>query len=89
VEREVILKIKKLREGQNIAIYPFSRDFGDPFTAVGYPCPGQCPDLPMELKEPFTAVFLSYSGSVLMIRTINGQCLLIEAEFIKDVETIY
>ena len=86
MEKEVILKIKKLREGQNIAIYPFSRDFGDPFTAVGYPCPGQGPDLPMELKEPFTAVFLSYSGSVLMIRTINGQCLLIEAEFIKDVE---
>jgi hypothetical protein len=89
VEREVILKIKKLREGQNIAIYPFSRDFGDPFTAVGYPCPGQGPDLPMELREPFKAVFLSYSGTVLMLRTDNCQCLLIEAEFIRDVETIY
>ena len=89
MEREVVLKIKKLREGQNIAIYPFSRDFGDPFTAVGYPCPGQGPDLPIELKEPFKAVFLSYSGTVIMIRTNDGKCLLIEAEFIKDVETIY
>ena len=89
MEREVVLKIEKLREGQNIAIYPFSRDFGDPFTAAGYPCPGQGPDLPMELREPFKAVFLSYSGTVLMLRTDNCQCLLIEAEFIRDVETIY
>ncbi len=89
MEREVVLKIKKLREGQNIAIYPFSRDFGDPFTAVGYPCPGKGPDLPMELRVPFKAVFLSYSGTVIMIRTNDGKCLLIEAEFIKDVETIY
>ncbi len=86
MEKEVILKIKKLREGQNLAIYPFSRDFGDPFTAIGLPCPGHGPDIPLELKEPFKAIFLSYSGTVLMIRTINGQCLLIEAEFIKDVE---
>ncbi len=89
MEREVILKIKKLREGQNIAIYPFSRDFGDPFTAVGYPCPGQGPDLPVELKEPFKAAFLSYSGTVLMIRTDGGQCLLIEVEFIRDIEAIH
>ena len=70
MEWEVILKIKKLREGQNIATYPFSRDFGDP-------CPCQGPDLPMELREPFKAVFLSYSGTVLMIRTDDCQCLLI------------
>ena len=89
MEREVILKIMKLREGQNIAIYPFSRDFGDPFTAVGYPCPGQGPDLPMELRGPFKAVFLSNSGTVLMIRTDGGQCLLIEAEFIRDIEAIH
>ena len=89
MEREVILKIKKLREGQNIAIYPFSRDFGDPFTAVGYPCPGQGPDLPVELKEPFKAAFLSYSGTVLMIRTDGGQCLLIEVEFMRDIEAIH
>ena len=88
-ESEVVLKIKKLREGQNIAIYPYIRDFGDPFTAVGYSCPGKGPDLPVELKEPFNAVFLSYSGTVLMIRTNGGKCLLIEAEFIRDVETIY
>ena len=86
MEREVILKIKKLREGQNIAIYPFSRDFGDPFTAVGYPSPGQDPDLPMELKEPFKAVFLSYSGTVLMVKTRDHPCLLIDFEFIRDIE---
>jgi hypothetical protein len=89
VEREVILKIMKLREGQNIAIYPFSRDFGDLFTAVGYPCPGKGPNLPVELKESFNAVFLSYSGTVLMIRTDDGKCLLIEAEFIRDIEAIH
>ena len=89
MEGEVILKIERLREGQNIAIYPFSRDFGDPFTAVGYPCPGQGPDLPVELKEPFKAAFLSYSGTVLMIRTDGGQCLLIEVEFIRDIEAIH
>ena len=89
MEREVILKIKKLREGQNIAIYPFSRDFGDPFTAIGLPCPGHGPDIPLELKEPFKAIFLSYSGTVLMIRTAKDQCLLIDAEFMRDVERVY
>ncbi len=89
MEREVVLKIKKLTEGQNIAIYPFSRDFGDPFTAVGYPCPGQGPDLPTELKEPFKAIFLSYSGTVLMVKTRDHPCLLIDFEFIRDVEAIH
>ena len=86
MEKEVILKIKKLREGQNLAIYPFSRDFGDPFTAAGYPCPGQGPDLPMELKEPFKAIFLSYSGTIVMVKTRVHLCLLIDFEFIRDIE---
>ena len=89
MEREVILKIEKLREGQNIAIYPFSRDFGAPFTTIGLPCPGHGPDIPLELKEPFKAIFLFYSGTVLMIRTDDGKCLLIEAEFIRDIEAIH
>jgi hypothetical protein len=50
VEREVVLRITKPREGQNIAVYPFSMDFGDPFTAIGFHCPGYGPDLPMELR---------------------------------------
>ncbi|MCL4314996.1 MAG: hypothetical protein M1454_04655 [Candidatus Thermoplasmatota archaeon] len=45
--REVILKIKKLREGQKIAIYPFSIGFGYPFTALGLPCHRHDPDIPL------------------------------------------
>ena len=86
VEREVILKIKKLREGQNIAIYPFSRDFGDSFTAIGLPCPGHGLDIPLELKEPFKAIFLSYSGTVVMVRNRDHPCLLIDFEFIREIE---
>lgn len=48
----VAMKIIKLREAQNIAIYTFSMDFGNPLIAVGYSCPGQDPDLPLELREP-------------------------------------
>ena len=88
VEREVVLRITKPREGQNIAVYPFSMDFGDPFTAIGFPCPGHGPDLPLELREPFKAIFLSYSGTVLMVRTRDHPCLLIDFEFIREVEVI-
>ena len=88
MEREVILKIEKLREGQNIAIYPFSRDFGDPFTAIGLPCPVHGPDIPPELKGPFKAIFLSYSGTVVMVNTMNHPCLLIDFEFIRGIEIL-
>ena len=86
MEREVVLKIKKLTEGQNLAIYLFSRDFWDPFTAIGLPCPGHGPDIPPELREPFKAIFLSYSGTVVMVKTRDHPCLLIEIEFIRDIE---
>ena len=86
MEREVVLKIEKLREGQNIAIYPFSRDFGDPFTAIGLPCPGHGPDIPLGLKEPFKVIFLSYSGTIVMVKTRDHLCLLIDFEFIRDIE---
>ena len=88
MEREVVLRIRKLREGQNIAVYPFSMDFGDPFTAIGFHCPGHGPDLPLELREPFKAIFLSYSGTVLMVRTMDHPCLLIDFEFIREFEVI-
>lgn len=88
MEKEVVLRITKLREGQNIAVYPFSMDFGDPITAIGFPCPGHGPDLPLELKEPFKAIFLSYSGTVLMVRTSDHSCLLIDFELIRKVEVI-
>ena len=86
MEREVILKIERLREGQGIAIYPFSWDFGDPFTAVGLPCPRHGSDIPLELKEPFKAIFLSYSGTVVIVKTRDHLCLLIDFEFIRDIE---
>ena len=89
MEREVVLKIKKLTEGQNLAIYLFSRDFWDPFTAIGLPCPGHGPDIPPELREPFKAIFLSYSGTVVMVKTRDHLCLLIDFEFIRDVEPVY
>ena len=88
MEREVVLRTKKLREGQNIAIYQFSRDFGDPFTAIGLPCLRHDPDIPLELKEPFKTIFLSYSGSGVMVRTKDHLRFLIDSEFIRDVESI-
>ena len=86
MERDVILKIERLREGQSIAIYPFSWEFGNPFTAVNLPCPGHGPDIPLGLKEPFKAIFLSYSGTVIMVRNRDHPCLLIDFEFIRDIE---
>ena len=88
VERSAITNIKRLREGQNIAIYPFSMDFGDSFNAIGFPCPGRGPDLPIELRDPFQAKFLSYSGTVLMVSTEKYPCLLIDFDFIREVEPV-
>ncbi len=88
MEREVVLKIKKLREGQEIAIYPYSMDYGDPMNAIALPCPGIVPDLPMELRDPFKATFLSYSGNVLMVRTKEHACILIDLIFIRDIDAI-
>ena len=89
MEWEVVLKIEKLGKGQNIAIYPFSRDFWGPFTTIGFHCPGGYgADILPELREHFKAIFLAYSGTGVMVRTMNHQFLLIDFEFIRNIEVM-
>jgi hypothetical protein len=86
VDKPAIAYIKKLREGQTITVYPCSVDFGNSFNASGFPCPGSGSDQPIEFREPFKAQFLSYSGTVIMVRTRRYPCLLIDFDFIREVE---
>ncbi|MEM0135077.1 MAG: hypothetical protein QXU18_07625, partial [Thermoplasmatales archaeon] len=65
-----------------------SMDYGDPISAIALPCPGIVPDPPVELREPFRATFLSCSGTLLMVRTREYPCLLIDLVFIMDVEPL-
>jgi hypothetical protein len=78
--------IKQLREGQSITVYPYAADYGNSFHALGFPCPGSGSDQPLEFTEPFTAQFLSYSGTVIMVRTREYPCLLMDFNSISEVE---
>jgi hypothetical protein len=86
VDKPAIAYIKQLREGQANKVYPYSMDFGNSFNAIRFPCPGRGSDPPIEFREPFKAQFLSYSGTVIKVRTRKYQCLLMDFDFIREVK---
>lgn len=88
VEWDVADKILALKENQEVLILPFSTKSGDPFNAVGFPCPGLGKDLPVELKKPFKAIFHSSAGNVMMISSKEFGCILIEFRFVRDVKAL-
>ena len=89
MEREVLVKIRKLRKGYPIAVFPFSRKYGDPFTAVVFPCPGSGPDLPVEIEDPFKAEFIGFEDSIITVFSREYGCLVIDVAFVRDVEIMF
>ena len=88
MEREVVMKIRKLSRGDLIAVFPFSRKYGDLFTAVAFPCPGTGPDLPIEIEDPLKAEFIKYEDSVMVLSSPEFRCLVIDIAFVRDIEAV-
>jgi len=82
------MKIRKLSKGDLIAVFPFSRKYGDLFTTVAFPCPGTGPDLPLEIEDPFKAEFISCEDSVMVLSSPEYRCLVIDVAFIRDIEAV-
>ena len=83
------LKVRKLRKGDPIAVFPFSRKYGDPFTAVVFPCPGSGPDLPVEIEDPFRAEFIGFEDSIITVVSDQYGCLVIDVAFVRDIEIMF
>lgn len=89
MEREVVMKIRRLKKGDSIAIFPFSRKYGDFFNAVAFPCPGSGPDLPIQIEEPFKAEFISYDDSIIKVFSEKYYCLVMDISFIRDIDLVF
>ncbi len=68
MEKQIVLKARKLAKGDRIAIYPMSLEFGDLFTTYAEKCYVHDSE-PIELSQPFKAIFEDFDGTFLYIRT--------------------
>ena len=89
MEREVMMKVRKLRKGDPIAVFPFSRNCGDTFTAEVFPRPGSVPYFPVEIEEPFKAEFIGFEDSIITVVSNQYGCLVIDVAFVRDIEIMF
>ena len=88
---EVERRVRGLKKGEKIAIYPLSTRYSDPITAYARKCSPQFggggeTDYPMiEMPEPFQAYFEDYDGTEITFRTDNEWCLKMSVADLKDV----
>ena len=84
MEKEIVLRVRKIPKGAKIAVYPMSSSYGDIFTAYAVSCFG-VDAMPIELSEPFQGVLEDFDGYYLYVRTDKYYCLKIDINELKNV----
>lgn len=88
MEHGVEEKLKSLKKGDKLTILPFTRNDGDFYNSVAFPCPGIAPEIPIELKEPVQAIFHGFYEDMISVSTDWIECLILDIRFIKDITVI-
>ena len=84
MEKEIVLRVRKLPKGAKIAVYPMSTAYGDIFTAYATLCYGT-EGMPIELSEPFRGVLEDFDGTYVYMRTDKYYCLKVDINELKNV----
>ncbi len=83
MESSVVLKARRLRSGQGIAIFPFNQTYGDLRGSYAENCSQEAM---VELTEPFQAKFVSFDGRFLKCMCERYGCISIDIVSIRDLE---
>ncbi len=84
MEKEIVLKARRIPKGSRIAVYPMSTIFGDIFTTYASNCFG-LNEAPIELSQPFQATLEDFDGSFLYLRTDRFYCIKVDINEIRDI----
>ena len=84
MEKEIVLRVRRIPKGAKIAVYPMSATHGDIFTAYAVSCYGR-EGMPIELSEPFQGVLEDFDGTYVYIRTDKYYCLRVDINELKNV----
>lgn len=83
MEKEIVLRARRIPKGSKVAVYPMSTLFGDMFTTYASSCSG-LNSAPIELSQPFQAIMEDFDGSYLYLRTDQFYCIKVDINEIRD-----
>ncbi len=84
MEKEIVLKARRIPKSSRVAVYPMSTIYGDLFTTYASSCYG-FNEAPVELSQPFQATLENFYGSYLYLRTNQFYCVKVGINKIRDI----